>query len=126
VNLLEKWELKLNEGKTKIVDANKEAFYFLGFALKINISAKGKRYPHVSPKEKAVEKVKWKGLKEQNKIARLLLCYFGNVFFYAFYIIYFTRLTDSFRQTYFGRNCPRVIYRDYRDFFLLFFINKNR
>lgn len=55
--ILEKLELNLNEGKTKIVDANKEAFYFLGFALKVNISAKAKRYPHVNPKEKAVEKV---------------------------------------------------------------------
>jgi hypothetical protein len=64
------WRLEsrrwVNEGKTKpvlseaegIVDANKEAFYFLGFALKVNISAKGKHYPHVNPKEKAVEKVK--------------------------------------------------------------------
>lgn len=56
-SILEKLELNLNEGKTKIVDANKEAFYFLGFALKVNISAKGKRYPHVNPREKAVEKV---------------------------------------------------------------------
>jgi RNA-directed DNA polymerase len=56
-SILEKLELNLNEGKTKIVDANKEEFYFLGFALKVNISAKGKRYPHVNPKEKAVEKV---------------------------------------------------------------------
>lgn len=57
-SILEKLELNLNEGKTKIVDANKEEFYFLGFALKVNVSAKGKRYPHVNPKEKAVEKVK--------------------------------------------------------------------
>ena len=56
-SILEKLELNLNEGKTKIVDANKEEFYFLGFALKVNISAKGKRYPHVNPREKAVEKV---------------------------------------------------------------------
>jgi len=57
-NILERLELNLNEGKTKIVDANQEEFYFLGFALKTNISAKGKRYPHVQPREKAVEKVK--------------------------------------------------------------------
>jgi len=56
-SILEKLELNLNEGKTKIGDANKEAFYFLGFALKVNISAKGKRYPHVKPKGKAGEKV---------------------------------------------------------------------
>lgn len=57
-SILEKLELNLNEGKTKIVDANQEEFYFLGFALKTNISAKGKRYPRVQPREKAVEKVK--------------------------------------------------------------------
>ena len=57
-SILEKLELNLNESKTKIVDANKEEFYFLGFALKVNISSKGKRYPHVNPKEQAVEKVK--------------------------------------------------------------------
>jgi len=57
-SILEKLELNLNESKTKIVDANKEEFYFLGFALKVKISSKGKRYPHVNPKEQAVEKVK--------------------------------------------------------------------
>lgn len=57
-NLLEKLELNLNEGKTQMVDANQEEFYFLGLELKLNISAKGKRYPHVQPREKAVEKVK--------------------------------------------------------------------
>lgn len=56
-SILEKLELNLNEGKTKIVDANKEEFHFLGFALKVNVSVKGKRYPQVNPKEKAVEKV---------------------------------------------------------------------
>jgi RNA-directed DNA polymerase len=56
-SILEKLELDLNEGKTKIVDANKEEFYFLGFALKINISAKGKRYPHVNPKENLISKM---------------------------------------------------------------------
>ena len=56
--ILEKLELNLNESKTKIVDANKEEFYFLGFALKVKVSSKGKRYPHVNPKEQAVEKVK--------------------------------------------------------------------
>ena len=57
-SILEKLELNLNESKTKIVDANKEEFYFLGFALKVNISLKGKRYLHANPKEQAVEKVK--------------------------------------------------------------------
>ena len=57
-SILKKLELHLNEGKTKIVDANQEEFIFLGFSLNVKISTKGKRYPHVQPKEKAVEKVK--------------------------------------------------------------------
>ena len=57
-SILEKLELNLNESKTKIVDANKEEFYFLGFELKVKVSSKGKRYPDVNPKEEAVEKVK--------------------------------------------------------------------
>ena len=50
--------LGLNEGKTKIVDANKESYNFLGFELKMNVGSKGVRYPHIQPADKAVEKVK--------------------------------------------------------------------
>jgi len=56
--ILERLELELNEGKTKIVDANKEAFRFLGFELKMNVGSKGVPYPHIKPAAKAVEKVK--------------------------------------------------------------------
>jgi RNA-directed DNA polymerase len=55
-NILEKVDLNLNEGKTKMVGANNEKFNFLGFELKINISEKGKWYPHVQPRAKAVER----------------------------------------------------------------------
>ena len=56
--ILGKLELDLNEGKTKIVDANKEGFGFLGFELKMNVGAKGVSYPHITPADKAVKKVK--------------------------------------------------------------------
>jgi hypothetical protein len=56
--ILERLELQLNEGKTRIVDANKEGFSFLGFALKMNVSPTGVRYPHINPGEAAVVKVK--------------------------------------------------------------------
>jgi RNA-directed DNA polymerase len=56
--ILGRLELELNEGKTKIVDANKEGFRFLGFELKMNVGNSGKRYPHIQPSDKAVEKIK--------------------------------------------------------------------
>ena len=56
--ILERLELQLNESKTRIVDANKEGFHFLGFELKMNVGTKGGRYPHVQPAKQAVEKVK--------------------------------------------------------------------
>ena len=56
--ILGRLELELNESKTRIVDANKEGFSFLGFDLKMNASAKGVRYPHVNPGDQAVVKVK--------------------------------------------------------------------
>ena len=56
--ILERLELQLNESKTRIVDANKEGFHFLGFELKMNVGTKGGRYPHVQPEKQAVEKVK--------------------------------------------------------------------
>jgi RNA-directed DNA polymerase len=56
--ILERLDLEFNEGKTRIVDANKERFSFLGFDLKMNIGSKGVRYPHINPGHKAVVKVK--------------------------------------------------------------------
>ena len=56
--ILGKLELELNESKTKIVDANKDRFRFLGFELKMNVGLKGVPYPHIKPSDKAVEKVK--------------------------------------------------------------------
>ena len=56
--ILGRLDLELNESKTRIVDANKEGFGFLGFDLKMNARAKGVRYPHVNPGAQAVVKVK--------------------------------------------------------------------
>ncbi len=56
--MLGKLGLELNEGKTKIVDANKEEFRFLEFELKMNVGSKNVPYPHIKPAAKAVEKVK--------------------------------------------------------------------
>lgn len=56
--ILGRLELELNEGKTRIVDANKEGFRFLGFDLKMKVGSKGVRYPHINPADEAVVKVK--------------------------------------------------------------------
>ena len=56
--ILGRLELELNESKTKVVNANKEGFCFLGFDLKMNVGVKGGRYPHIQPRDKAVVKVK--------------------------------------------------------------------
>lgn len=57
--ILAKLDLTLNEGKTRVVDANKEPFRFLGFDLKINRGRRtGKYYPHVEPSTKAVKRIK--------------------------------------------------------------------
>jgi RNA-directed DNA polymerase len=56
--ILERLELQLNEGKTKIVDANKESFHFLGFELRMRVGKRGGRYAHTQPADKAVAKVK--------------------------------------------------------------------
>jgi RNA-directed DNA polymerase len=57
--VLERLELTLNENKTRIVDARKESFNFLGFEIRIRKSWKsGKSYPHVSPADKSLAKIK--------------------------------------------------------------------
>ena len=56
--ILGRLELQLNERKTRLVDANKESYHFLGFELRMNVGSKGGRYPHIQPAGEAVEKVK--------------------------------------------------------------------
>lgn len=57
--VLDKLELTLNESKTRVVNANVERFRFLGFDLRMATSTRsGKRYAHVEPTGKAVQKIK--------------------------------------------------------------------
>ena len=58
-HVLERLDLTLNESKTHIVDAKKESFNFLGFAIRVSRSWKsGKSYPHVCPAPKSLAKIK--------------------------------------------------------------------
>lgn len=51
---LERKGLKLNEAKTRMLDANRESFRFLGFEIGMKVSPNtGGRYPHVEPSHKA-------------------------------------------------------------------------
>ncbi len=57
--ILERLKLTLNETKTKIVNAHKEKFDFLGFSIWMAESSKsGKLYPHVQPSKKALKAIK--------------------------------------------------------------------
>ena len=57
--LLERLKLTLNETKTKIVNAHKEKFDFLGFSIWMAESRKsGNLYPHVQPSKKSLQKIK--------------------------------------------------------------------
>jgi RNA-directed DNA polymerase len=56
--VLERLELTLNESKTRIVDARKESFDFLGFNFHVRKSRKsGKYYPHVEPSKRSVQRI---------------------------------------------------------------------
>ncbi len=57
--VLERLDLTLNETKTRIVDARKESFNFLGFEIRVGKSWKtGKRYTHRCPAPKSLAKIK--------------------------------------------------------------------
>lgn len=52
-------ELTLNEGKTKVVDARKEGFDFLGFTTAVKKSPRtGKTFPLITPSKEAIEQIK--------------------------------------------------------------------
>jgi group II intron reverse transcriptase/maturase len=71
--ILERLELSLNETKTKIVNAHKEKFDFLGFSIWMGESRRtGKVYPHVQPLKKALQKIKDR-LTELTKRARTIM-----------------------------------------------------
>jgi hypothetical protein len=57
--ILERLKLSLNEAKTKIVNAHKGKFDFLGFTICMKESSKsGNLYPHVQPSKKALKAIK--------------------------------------------------------------------
>ncbi len=57
--ILERLNLTLNETKTRIVNAHKGKFDFLGFSIWMAESVKsGKLYPHVQPSKKAIQSIK--------------------------------------------------------------------
>jgi len=57
--ILERLKLTLNEAKTKIVNAHKGSFDFLGFSIWMGKSRKsGKLYPHVQPSRKSLQNIK--------------------------------------------------------------------
>lgn len=58
-HVLDRLDLTLNETKTRIVDARRESFNFLGFAIRLSKGLKtGKSYPHVCPAPKSLAKIK--------------------------------------------------------------------
>jgi len=57
--VLRRLDLTLNETKTHLVDARKESFNFLGFAIRVSKGRRtGKRYTHVCPAPKSLAKIK--------------------------------------------------------------------
>jgi len=57
--VLERLDLRLNEAKTRVIDAREESFDFLGFSFRLRCSRKsGKRYPHVEPSRRSVQRIK--------------------------------------------------------------------
>ena len=57
--VLGRLDLRLNEAKTRVVDAREESFDFLGFSFHLRRSRhSGKRYPHVEPSRRSVQRIK--------------------------------------------------------------------
>jgi len=51
--------LQLNEAKTRVLDANRESFCFLGFEIRMKVSPRtGGSFPHVEPSRKAQKKLR--------------------------------------------------------------------
>ncbi|ODS30157.1 MAG: strong similarity to group II intron-encoded protein LtrA [Candidatus Scalindua rubra] len=70
-NVLEYLELRLNEEKTKVVDARREGFGFLGFSIEMKKSPKTKKdFPLIRPTKKSIRRIKAeiKGLTCRDKL----------------------------------------------------------
>lgn len=59
-NLLNRMGLKLNEAKTRLIDAQKESFNFLGFTIRYDKDIKGRnsRYWNIMPAKKSEQKIR--------------------------------------------------------------------
>jgi RNA-directed DNA polymerase len=58
-HVLDRLDLKLNEDKSRIIDARRGCFDFLGFSFVQRQSRRtGKWYPHVEPSKKSVQRIK--------------------------------------------------------------------
>lgn len=56
---LERRGLKLNEAKTRLLDANRESFRFLGFEIRMKVNPRaGGSFSHVEPSRKAQQKLR--------------------------------------------------------------------
>ncbi|MEN9678717.1 MAG: group intron reverse transcriptase/maturase [Verrucomicrobiota bacterium] len=60
---LERKGLKLNEGKTRLVDIRQEGIRFLGFSLTWRRGRRGRSYPHVEPHAQSQNKLR-EGVRE--------------------------------------------------------------
>ena len=59
--VLDRCELRLNDKKTKVVNAYEDSFDFLGFQFQMRRSFRsGKWYPHVEPSKRSVKRIKAK------------------------------------------------------------------
>jgi len=59
--VLSRLGLSLNEHKTRVVDARRESFVFLGFSFRLRRGRKsGKWYPHVEPSKRSFQRLKEK------------------------------------------------------------------
>jgi RNA-directed DNA polymerase len=56
-SILDRLGLRLNETKTKVIDAWDESFGFLGFEVRMNRGRSGKAYPHIQPSKRAVKRI---------------------------------------------------------------------
>lgn len=97
--------LRLNEEKSRLVDANRERFQFLGFEIGMHRSRRtGNRYPHVEPSRKATRKLRdavrnetatwttWRSCTETVRRLNLLVQGWSNYFHYGHCSSVFARL----------------------------------
>jgi len=55
--ILDRLELRLNETKTKVINAWDESFDFLGFEVRMSRGRSGNAYPHIQPSKRSVKRI---------------------------------------------------------------------